>query len=39
VNEIDARFQVAVRGVDIVPENFRSLAAIAALIDRSPTKA
>jgi acyl carrier protein len=38
VNELDAQFRVAVRGADILPENFRSLAAIASLVERSPGK-
>ena len=38
VNELEARFGIAVRGLDIVPENFASVAAIAGLVERSPRK-
>jgi acyl carrier protein len=36
VGALDEKFRVAIRGVDILPENFRSLAAIEALVRRSP---
>jgi acyl carrier protein len=38
VTALDARFGIAIRGVDIVPENFQSLASISALVERSPRR-
>lgn len=36
VGALDATFRVAIQGTEIVPDNFRSLAAIEALVGRSP---
>jgi acyl carrier protein len=38
VTALDARFGIAIRGVDIVPENFRSVASIGALVETSPRR-
>ncbi len=34
VSALDRRYGISIRGVDILPENFRSLAAIRALLAR-----
>lgn len=34
VSELDKNFGISIAGLDIVPENFRNLEAIQALIDR-----
>jgi acyl carrier protein len=35
ITELEQAFQVAIDGVDIVPEHFANTAAIAALVERS----
>ena len=34
VSALDRRYGISIRGVDILPENFRSVAAIPALLSR-----
>jgi acyl carrier protein len=35
VNELDREFQISISGVDILPENFSTLASILKLIDKN----
>lgn len=34
VSELEGIFQIEIRGIDILPENFKNLDAIAALIEK-----
>lgn len=39
VSEIEEKFDVIVDGMDVMPENFETVAAICELIERSDKKA